>query len=146
MVGPAGGRKGAGGFSVSRRRIVFQPEHTVVRSGSLSIIKNCQMHFGRCGRITAGARNPVGSSPGVTAGYSPEGEGGWDGGQGGDGSGGKGKGNAARGRLGSLVCTVAQSLASVLLLARILIDFENTIFCANDQNAARSPLATPTPS
>lgn len=41
-----------------------------------------------------------------------------------------------RGRLGSLVCTVAQSLASVLLLARILIDFENTIFCANDQNAA----------
>lgn len=73
----AGGREGGrGGFSVSRRRIVFQPERTVVRSGSLSIIKNCQMHFGRCGRITAAARNPVGSSPGVTAGYSPEGEGG----------------------------------------------------------------------
>lgn len=90
------------------------------------------MHFGRCGRITAGARNPVGSSPGVTAGYSPEGEEGEEGRGEGEGEG----GGRRRGRLGSLVCTVAQSLASVLLLARILIDFENTIFCANDQNAA----------
>lgn len=38
-------------------------------------------------------------------------------------------------RAGVRVYTVAQSLAGVLLLARILIDFENTIFCANDQNA-----------
>jgi len=64
---------GGGSFSVSRRRIVFQLERTVVRSGSLSIIKNCQMHFGRCGRITVGAREPVESSPGVSVGYSPGG-------------------------------------------------------------------------
>lgn len=65
-------------------------------------------------------RSSVGSSLGVIAGYSPEGEG----------------DEVDSG----LVCTVAQSLASVLLLARILIDFENTIFCANDQNALRCRL------
>lgn len=105
------------------------------------------MHFGQCGRIRAGARNPVGSSPGVTAGYSPEGEGGESGRGGVRGLGRKGAGRGD-GEAGSgLWCIlVAQSLASVLLLARILIDFENTIFCANDQNAARLPPATPTPS
>jgi len=67
-------------------------------------------------------------------GYSPGGRRGGKGVRGGGGEGGGGR--EWRGRLGSLVCTVARSLASVLLLARILIDFENTIFCANDQNAA----------
>lgn len=56
---------------------LFFDECTIVRLGSLSIIKNCQMHFGRAARrITAGAEAQLGSSPGVTAGYSPEGGGG----------------------------------------------------------------------
>lgn len=99
-----------------------------MRLGSLSIIKNCQMHFGRAARNGAAWRGAAhhsrcGTQLEVAWGSSrgtPEGEG----------------DEVDSG----LMCTVAQSLASVLLLARILIDFENTIFCANDQNALRCRL------
>lgn len=54
---------------------LFFSERTVVRSGSLSIIKNCQTHFGRCGASQSCCRGRSKVARGSLGGYSPEGEG-----------------------------------------------------------------------
>lgn len=96
-----------------------------MRSSSLSIIKNCQMHFGR--RIT----QPVLSPEFEVARGSPRG------------THRRARGESEEGRArpatrpGVYSCAIISQC--IITRTRILIDFENTIFCANDQNAALPP-------
>lgn len=107
------------------------------RSNSLSIIKNCQTHFGRIDASTSGgrrrrrARNPARSSPRVIGSKPRE----------------KGEGRGRRRRGGKSVIHDCTIISHCIIIPSILIDFENTIFCATDQNGCCccccSPLLSP---